>query len=237
MRRPPWLAQALGGAAAGLLFLNVGLGLYNNHKIDDQVTKVTRDTCHGFVSTVKTFKIRVPNGDTICNTSGDLGKLVLVPPPTKSQPNPKPVTIEKISLGQEGPRGFPGAQGPKGETGPPGPVGPPGPQGDKGPTGDPGPTGATGPQGDPGPQGPQGDPGPQGPPGTTPDLTTLEGRVAALEQWRAEVGPIISMLTSDVDALKQITAQHEQRIGALEQHDAQQDSLLGVLQGLLNPTP
>lgn len=210
-----YLGQVLGGAAAGLIVLNLGFGVYNSQKIDDRVQHLAENTCHGFSKVVQTFKIRVPNENPVCNTSGDIGALIVVPPPTKSNPNPKPIDVSHL-IGPTGPRGFPGARGPKGDTGPPGPQGP---QGDKGPTGDPGPTGATGntgsqgPQGEPGPAGPE---GPQGPPGTTPDLTTLEGRVAALEQWRAEVGPIISMLTTDDQALQQIAQNHEQRIAILE---------------------
>lgn len=227
MKIPLWVHQSilpvLGVVVAanfmvsGVLFHQIGDA---NHRTDQRVQTLARNTCHGFASTVQTFKIRVPNADVVCNNSGDLAKLTLVPPPTKAQPNPKPVTIKEVLLGSQGPRGFPGAQGPKGETGPPGPVGPQGPQGDKGPTGDTGPQGAQGPTGDTGPQGPQGPTGPQGPAGPAPDLSTVNARLDALEQWRASVSPIISMLTTDVQALQQITQNHEQRIAALEQLEA-----------------
>lgn len=218
MHRPLWLGQALGGAAAGLIALNLGIGLFNSHKIDTRVQDVAHSTCHGFATVVKTFKIRVPNADKVCDTSGDIGELRLVPPPTKAQPNPKPIDVSKL-IGPEGPRGLPGARGPKGDQGP---IGPQGPQGDKGPTGDPGPTGATGPQGPTGPagpQGPQGPPGPTGPQGPAPDLTQINKQIdtinAQIADIYAKLGPLATVMT-DVENLKGQVADLQARVAQLE---------------------
>jgi Collagen triple helix repeat (20 copies) len=81
------------------------------------------------------------------------------------QPN---ITIEAVTVANQGPKGD---QGPIGPTGPAGPVGPSGPigptgaqgvQGPAGQKGDLGPQGATGPQGAQGVAGPQGAQGPTG---------------------------------------------------------------------------
>jgi hypothetical protein len=78
------------------------------------------------------------------------------------------ITIEAVTVANQGPKGD---QGPIGPTGPIGPVGPPGPigptgaqgvQGPAGPKGDLGPQGATGPTGAQGVAGPQGAQGPTG---------------------------------------------------------------------------
>jgi hypothetical protein len=80
------------------------------------------------------------------------------------------ITIEAVTLANQGPKGDTGAQGPKGDTGaagatgPPGTPGPagadstvPGPQGPQGSTGATGPTGPAGATGAVGSQGPKGD--------------------------------------------------------------------------------
>jgi Collagen triple helix repeat (20 copies) len=66
------------------------------------------------------------------------------------------ITIEAVTVANQGPKGD---QGPIGPIGPPGPIGP---QGVQGPAGVQGAQGATGPQGDLGPQGATGPPGPTG---------------------------------------------------------------------------
>jgi Collagen triple helix repeat (20 copies) len=71
------------------------------------------------------------------------------------------ITIEAVTVANQGPKGD---QGPVGPIGPPGPVGPQGPQGVPGQQGVAGPQG---PQGDLGPQGLQGPPGPTGATGGT----------------------------------------------------------------------
>jgi Collagen triple helix repeat (20 copies) len=71
------------------------------------------------------------------------------------------ITIEAVTVANQGPKGD---QGPIGPIGPPGPVGPQGSQGVPGPQGVAGPQG---PQGDLGPQGVQGPPGPTGATGGT----------------------------------------------------------------------
>src|SRR4029077_2176176 len=87
------------------------------------------------------------------------------------------ITIQAVTLANQGPKGDIGPQGPPGQsiTGPAGPPGPPGsnstvpgpqgPQGAPGATGATGATGPTGPQGATGATGPQGPQGPQGPAG------------------------------------------------------------------------
>jgi Collagen triple helix repeat (20 copies) len=71
------------------------------------------------------------------------------------------ITIQAVTVANQGPKGD---QGPIGPTGPIGPVGPQGAQGVDGPQGT---QGAQGPQGDLGPQGAQGPPGPTGATGGT----------------------------------------------------------------------
>jgi hypothetical protein len=71
------------------------------------------------------------------------------------------ITIQAVTLANQGPKGD---QGPVGPIGPQGPVGP---QGVQGPVGSQGVPGATGPQGALGPQGAAGPSGPQGPTGAT----------------------------------------------------------------------
>jgi Collagen triple helix repeat (20 copies) len=92
------------------------------------------------------------------------------------QPN---ITIEAVTVANQGPKGD---QGPIGPTGPAGPVGPSGPigptgaqgvQGPAGQKGDLGPQGATGPQGAQGVAGPQGAQGPTGSIGPTGTAATI----------------------------------------------------------------
>jgi len=93
------------------------------------------------------------------------------------------------SPGSKGDTGATGPQGLKGDTGATGPQGPKGDTGatgDQGPKGDTGSTGGQGPKGDTGDTGPQ---GPQGPAGTSPDLTALQARLAALEAQIATLLP------------------------------------------------
>jgi hypothetical protein len=210
MKAPHWLNQALAGALVGLVALNFGVSALLNHRIDDKVQENSAASCHGFASIVRTVHLSVTN-ESICDQRGsNLGDLLIkIPnrPPVKAEDLRGPAGIPG-ARGAVGPRGPQGPPGPQGNDGLPGQVGPIGPQGPQGPTGDAGPTGAPGPTGNPGP------PGPVGP---APDLTTIESRIAAIEAWRDQVSPIISMLTTDDQALQQIVAQHEQRITALEQ--------------------
>jgi hypothetical protein len=77
------------------------------------------------------------------------------------------ITIEAVTLANQGPKGDQGPIGPTGPIGPVGPSGPIGPTGAQGVQGPAGPKGDLGPQGATGPQGAQGVAGPQGAQGPT----------------------------------------------------------------------
>jgi hypothetical protein len=182
-------AQGHGGGPAS------SVTLVSASVTSDQTTIVIRGSGFGTSLPDVTLGALPLHGLTI-DTAGTVVTAAL---PASTPPGTYVLTVTRTSLpGSTATMSLTiGAGGPAGPTGPVGPQGPIGPQGPKGDTGATGPqgskgdtgaTGAQGPKGDTGDTGPQ---GPQGPAGTSPDLTALQARVAALE---AEIATLLPPL-------------------------------------------